>query len=313
MNSNENPPSKKTIHILEIILEYINIDFVIGWILSKFLDRLLLIPHKLLNSIRDLYHWRKTNICQNLDYCEKFGEYVNGQLVLGADSLGRNTCGGCFERFAIPDNKNNLKEAIKFEAELSGDEISNEDLDICAEEIIKNRKKFYLIKKLKFPILLINKILHIIKWKWGKVIKKHFVMGCKFCGATWISDLDLNYEECPNCDSSNNTYPIQPGKIDLNHRTLNEICTNEQIALSKVDNSLNRTWSKSVEDKTGCWNVLISALLNPNKKDIKFLYGNISLNGDVTNTRFFLSKNDVTLFIDEFKANHTIKQEQICI
>lgn len=216
MNSNENVPSKN-ISVIELILDIITVNFFIGWILGKIFDRFLIIPRKLINSMRDLYQWRKeTIICQHLDKCEKFGENINGQIVLDVDMLGRNACGGCFERFALPDNKNTLKQAIKFEAELSGDKISNENADILAEEIIENRKKFYLFQKLKFPILLFKKILHILKWKWGEVISKHFVMGCKFCGATWISDLDFDYEECPNCDSSVYTFPIKPGKKEFN-------------------------------------------------------------------------------------------------
>ena len=75
MNSNENLLSKKTT-ISEIILYIDPLNIFIGWIISKFFDLLLLIPRKLINSMRDLYQWKKeTIICQYLDKCEKCGCY----------------------------------------------------------------------------------------------------------------------------------------------------------------------------------------------------------------------------------------------
>ena len=279
------------------------IKLIAGWIFTKIIDRLVFAIKKSIHQLVYIYRWNKTSyVCPILDKCENEGESINGSVVLGVDRYGRNSCGGCLERFACRDEKEELKQIIQLEAKAQGDEeISDEEADDFAEKTIKNREMFYKLKKFKAPVILMRKILECLKWKWEEQNSKHFDMGCKSCGTMWISDFED--DTCPNCDDFEYAYPIRPRRADFDFDGLNEICTASQLELSvKRDGSLNITWSSDSERGGSRWSILISALLEPNKKDIRFASGNIALNGDVCcSTRFFTSKNDVKEFISDFK------------
>lgn len=286
---------------------YITLKTLIaGWIFSKIFDRLVLAIKKSIQQLVYIYRWNKTShVCPILDKCEKEGENINGLIVLGVDSYGRNSCGGCLERFACRDGKKELKEIIQLEAkaQAQGDEeMSDEEANALAEEAINNREMFYKLKKFKTPVILMRKILEFFKWKLEEQKSKHFVMGCKSCGAMWMWISDFKDDTCQNCGESEYTYPVRRGKMDFDFDGLNEICTAAQLELSvKQGGSLNRIWSTDSEQGGSRWSILISALVEPNKKDIRFASGNIALNGDVWRSRFFISKNDIIEFISDFK------------
>jgi hypothetical protein len=170
------------------------------------------------------------------------------------------------------------------------------------EKIIRDREMFYLIRKIKAPALLVKKLVKNLKWKWSEIRNKKVIMGCKYCGAVWFSDINYRYETCPDCDSMDYTYPIQPARMDFNVEDLNTACRKAKLA--KLDNSLSRTWSKNVENDSGSWSISITTRLNPNKKDIKYIYGNISLNMDVLSSRFFVSMDEINDFICNFDKHY---------
>lgn len=299
MNANKTLLRKK---VLEIDVLEILIDYAIGRVI---LDRVYLIVKNIITTIQDAYQWRKkADVCSFLDDCEETGENISGRMVLGVDSIGRNTCGGCLERFACHEKKAELRERIKLEAKITWDDISDENADLLAEQIIRNRERFYLIKKIEAPILLVKKILKNLKWKWGELRNKQAIMGCKSCGAMWTSNLYSSYETCPNCESTNYTYPIQHGKMDFRIKGLIEACRKTELKPGKLDNSLSRTWSKSVENDSGSWGISIIAQLNPNQKGMQFVCGSISLNMDVITSRFFVSLDDVNNFICNFEKHY---------
>jgi hypothetical protein len=274
----------------------------VGWVFSKIFDRLVLELKKLFHQLVDNYRGNKvSHVCPILDECEKVGENINGSVVLGVDCYGRNSCDGCFERFACRDEKEELKERIQLEARAQGgEEISDEEANALANEVINNREMFYKRKKIKAPVILIKSILEGLKWKWEEQNRKHFDMGCKSCGAMWISDFDD--DPCPNCGDFEYTYPIRPRSADFEFDGLNVVCTASQLELSaKRDGCWNRIWSRDLEHEGSRWSILVSALLEPNKKDIRFASGNIALNGDILCSRFFTSKNEAIEFISDFK------------
>lgn len=211
MNSHMNSLKRKKTTGFDILELFMTV--IVVRVINNFIDYIYLFFKKSINSIQDLYQWKKeAHICSFLDTCEEIGECGNGNIILGVTSWGLDTCGGCFERFACKENKSELIKAIKIDAENGGDKISDEEANIFAEEIIKNRDMFYKVKKIKTPILLINKAFRILKWKWGELRFKHIIMGCKRCGMTWMSDLDFQNDSCPNCESWEGIYPIKPGK-----------------------------------------------------------------------------------------------------
>lgn len=212
MNSYTNSFKRKKTTGFEI-LEFI-ITVIVVNLMNKFIDYIWLFVKNSINSIQDLYRWKKeAHVCSYLDTCEVTGEWSgSGNIILGVTNLGLDTCGGCFERFACQENKLELIKAIKLDAEISGDVISDENANLSAENLIKNRDIFYKVKKIKTPILLIKKAFSILKWKWGELRFKHIIVGCKKCGITWISDLDFQNDTCPNCCSWDCIYPIKPGK-----------------------------------------------------------------------------------------------------
>ena len=212
MNSYTNSLKRKKttgFEILELLMTVILVR-----VMNKIIDYIYSFVKNSINSIQDLYRWKKeAHVCSLLDTCEEIGEWSgSGNIILGVTSFGLDTCGGCFERFACQDNKLELIKAIKFDAEISGDVISDENANLSAEDIIKDHDMFYKVKKIKTPILLIKKAFSILKWKWGELRFKHIIVGCKRCGITWISDLDYRNDACPNCSSRDRIYPITPGK-----------------------------------------------------------------------------------------------------
>jgi len=302
MNANKTLLRKK---ILEIDFLNILVGGIIGKFLDKFLDQVFLIVKNKITTIQDVYRWRKrAMVCSFLDVCEETGESINGRVVLGVDSFGQNSCGGCYERFACREKKPELKEMLMLEAKLTDDDLSDEKADISAEKIIRDREMFYLIKKFKAPSLFIKKQVKNLKWKWGLLRNKKVIMGCKSCGAMWFSAINSSYETCPDCDSMDYTNPIQQARIDFNVKDLSAACRKTKLKLSKLDNSLSRSWSKNVENESGSWGITIITLLNPNKKDVKFICGNISLNMDVITSRFFVSVDEINDFISNFDKHY---------
>ncbi|NMX21814.1 hypothetical protein C5S30_05170 [ANME-1 cluster archaeon GoMg4] len=294
----------KKIEWIDVVIQ----ELIRECIFNIIVDMLVLAIKRSIRQLADIYRWNKiSHVCPILDKCEKEGESINGSVVLSVDSYGRISCGGCLERFAYRDEKEELKKIIQLEAKAQGDEeISDEEADEFAEKTIKNREMFYKIKKIKTPVILMKKILKRLKWKLEEQRSKHFVMGCKSCGAMWISDFED--DTCPNCCESEYTYPTRPGGMDIDFDGLNEICTASQLEPSvKKDSSLHRIWSTDSEHEGSRWSILISALLEPNKKDIRFASGNIALNGDVCCSKFFTSKNDVTEFISDFKQYYSAR------
>lgn len=303
MNGIKNGYVKK-IEPIDVVIQ----ELIRGWIFSKIFDMLVSAIKRSIQQLSDIYRWNKTShVCPILDKCEKEGEHINGYIVLGVDSYGRNSCGGCLERFACHEDKEELKEIIQLEAKAQGDEeISDEEANALTEKAINNREMFYKLKKFKTPVILMRRILECLKWKLEEQKSKQFVMGCKSCEAMWISDFED--DTCPNCGESEYTYPIRPGRADFDFDGLNRICTASQLELSvKRDGSLNSIWSTDLKHGGSRWSILISALLEPNKKDIRFASGNIALNGDVCCSRFFTSKNDVTEFISDFKQYYSAR------
>lgn len=299
MNGIKNEPVKKIEPIDVVIIQ----ERIREWIFSKIFDMLVLAITRSIQQLADIYRWNKTsNVCPILDKCEKEGESINGSVVLGVDRYGCNSCGGCLERFARRDEKEELKKIIQLEDKAQGDEeISDEGANALAEEAINNREMFYKLKKIRTPVILMRRILECLKWKWEEQNSKHFDMGCKSCGTMWISDFED--DTCPNCGDSEYTYPIRPRRADFDFDGLNEICVASRLELSvKQGGSLNRIWSLDSEQGGSRWSILISALLEPNKRGTRFASGNIALNGDVCcSTRFFTSKNNVKEFISDFK------------
>lgn len=307
MNGIKNEHVKKIERMEPLSWIYITLKTLIAsWIFSKIFDRLVLAIKKSIHQLVYIYRWNKTShVCPILDECEKIGEHISGFVVLAVDSYGRNSCGGCLERFAYLDRKEELKEVIQLEAKAQEDEeISDEEANALAEEAINNREMFYKLKKFKAPVILIRKISEHLKWELEEQRSKQFVVGCKNCGAMWISDFED--DRCPNCADFGYTYPIRPGRADFDFDGLDEICTASQLEPSvKKDGSSNRIWSKDSEHGGRRWSILISALLESNKKDIRFAFGNIALNGDVCCSRFFTSKNDVMEFISDYKQYYS--------